>query len=86
MSAQKEQKETRKLAEETAQKWREHPKAEVHGEFAAATVGGEEKANLPEIHAQDGYVLLNTHGEARLDRDQVVTFRKLLEQAFQVVA
>lgn len=86
MSAQKEQKETRKLAEETAQKWREHPKAELHSEFDAATAGGEDKANLPEIHAQDGYIVLNTHGEARLDRDQVVVLRKLLEQAFQVVA
>lgn len=75
-----------KLREETAAAWRGHRPAEFHGEFAATTGAGEAKASSPEVHAADGYVVVNTHGEARFDRESFVVFRKALEKAFQVVA
>lgn len=83
---EQESKESRKLAEETAAKWRQHPKAEVHREFDATTGTGDEKATQAELHAADGFVVIDTHGQARMDRDQFVVFRKMVEQAFQVVA
>lgn len=72
--------------QEHARGWRSHVKAEVHAEVPAATGGGEEKAKMPEIHAADGLVVVNTHGEAHFDSESFLVFMKQLEKARQVVA
>lgn len=66
--------------------WREHQRAEVHAEVFAATSTGEEKARMPEVHAADGVVVVNTHGEAHFDNESFLVFMKQLEKARQVVA
>lgn len=71
---------------ETAEAWREHPTAEFHSELPGVTGAGEAKAKAPEIHAADGWVTIDSHGLTRVDREDLVTWRKALERAFQVVA
>jgi hypothetical protein len=85
MSVRDEQRETARLREATLAQWREHPKAELHVEVDVSLVSGRSEKRI-ELHALDGYVLLDSHGEVRLDRDAVITLRKQLDQAFQVVA
>lgn len=79
--------EDRDFRSEAAARWREHPTAEVHDEnLPGLTAGGDTKATQPELHAAAGVVYLNTHGETRLTREDLVTWRKRLDEAFQVVA
>lgn len=79
-------KEEKTPREDAAAAWRLHPKSELHLELPGVTLGGEAKAKQPEIHAADGVVTFNSHGETRLSREDVVEWRKRLDQAFQVVA
>lgn len=72
-------------AADVAKAWRAHPKAEVHADVAATSAQGRSEKDI-EVHAADGVVLVNTHGEARLDRESLITLRKRLDEAFQVVA
>lgn len=71
--------------ERAAAAFRAHPRAEVHATIAGTSASGKTEKDI-EIHAQDDFVTLNTHGEARLDRESLITLQKRLQQAFQVVA
>lgn len=57
-----------------------HKPTEVHVE--AETSDGGPVA----VHAAGGRVVINTHGEATLDRDQVGNLIRVLNTAFQAVA
>lgn len=77
----KEREETTELREATAAQWKTHPKSELH-----VTVPSDGKGADVEIDAQDGYVVIDTHGAKRFDRDALTTLQKQLQAAFQVVA
>lgn len=79
-------KEQQSPREAAAEAWRQHPTAEYHSELPGVTLAGEAKAKAPEIHAADGFVTINSHGDTRVGREDLVTWRKAFEQAFQVVA
>ena len=63
-----------------------HERTEVHREVDGLTSAGAEKAKPLEVHAVDGRVFMNTHGELVLDREGVIQAQKALAAAFQAVA
>ena len=59
---------------------------EFQREIACSGPRGGEKAKPIDLRTMEGFVFLNTHGEARLDRDQAIDLRRQLDAAFQAVA
>lgn len=72
------------LLEENDRRRLEHRPAEVHAEVPATSASGED-AKVVEVHAFGGHVYLNSHGEARFDRDAFFAFTQQCEAAFQAV-
>lgn len=70
---------------ETAAAWREHPTVELHATAPASSSTGATDKEIS-VDAAEGYVVIDTHGAARLDREQLATLRKRLDSAFQVIA
>lgn len=62
-----------------------HPGTEFHTDVAVLSADGKAGKKL-EVHAFDGSVYLNTHGEVRLSRDELIDLRQKLDAAFQAVA
>lgn len=76
----------RAIREENERNARTHNRVETHDEIEVLTSEGNEKAKPLEVHAFGGRVYINTHGEAVLDQDAVITLRKALDRAFQAVS
>ena len=61
--------------EKAAREWRMHPRSEVHVDVAATSGSGKSGKDI-EIHAQADFVTINTHGDARLDREMLIELQK----------
>lgn len=76
----------REIQEENDRRFRESRRpAEVHTEIPARTAAGEEKGSEVELHVFGGHAYLNTHGEARFDRESLLTLVQRLQEAYQAV-
>lgn len=78
--------ELREQQERNDRERRAYRPAEVHADTIAATNAKGDEAKSVEIHAFGGHVYLNSHGEARFDRDAWHAFLQQGEAAFQAVA
>lgn len=77
--------EVRAIREQNERRAATHNRVEMHREVHGVTVAGEEKSKPMEVHAFDGRVNLNTHGELVLDREGLIEARRALDAAFQAV-
>lgn len=80
----KQRDEVRKLQEDNQRKRLANLPNE-HESTADATNAAGDKDKLIEVTAFGGYVYVDTHGIAKLDREQLIALRKRLDRAFQVV-
>lgn len=78
--------EVREIREENERRAATHNRVEVHHEIQVMNKDGDEKPSPLEVHAIGGRVYVNSHGEAVLDQDAVITLRKALDAAFQAVS
>lgn len=62
-----------------------HPATEFHHDIAVSSADGKSEKKL-EVHVFDGVVYMNTHGEVRVTKDQLIDLRQKLDAAFQTIA
>lgn len=80
----KQREEVRELQQDLQRKRLENLPNEHESTAVASDAKGENDKEI-EITAFGGYVYLNTHGVAKVDREQLIVLRKQLDRAFQVV-
>lgn len=78
--------EVRRVHRENAERAFLHSRAEVHREITAESKAGEAKARPIEVHVFGGRLHLDSHGEAVLDREGIISLRNACEAAFQAVS
>lgn len=78
--------EVRRVREENERRAAAHSRTELHREIVVGDRKGAIKDKNLEAHCFGGRAYLNTHGEAVLDREGLISLRSFCEQAFQAVS